>query len=108
MYEIVCVCRNVPVLCRVALIGPQIHLFQNPTIHISRCLEQASLFVEDNVIRKYFEHRRGWKMGKLLELAEMYLFDLYKYTIMLVYFHVAYFIGQDSVKEEEFLQAIDH
>jgi REP element-mobilizing transposase RayT len=67
----------------------QISLENTPYYHcINRCVRRAFLCGEDPVSGASYEHRKGWVVEKLAELAGVFTIDVCAYAVMSNHYHL--------------------
>ena len=66
-----------------------ISLETTPYYHcISRCVRRAFLWGEDSLTGKNYEHRKGWVIDRLRELADVFAIDICAYAVMSNHYHL--------------------
>ena len=85
-----------------------VSLADTPWYHcISRCVRRAYLCGEDVASGKSFEHRRGWIVEKVKELAALFAIDVAAYAVMSNHYHLVLRVDADRAagwSDEEVLR----
>ena len=85
-----------------------VSLADTPWYHcVSRCGRRAYLCGDDAASGKSFEHRRGWIVSRIKELAAMFAIDVAAYAVMSNHYHLVLRVDMDRAaawSDEEVLQ----
>ncbi|MGI2261407.1 transposase [Shewanella sp. GXUN23E] len=74
---------------------------------INRCVRRAFLCGEDQLTGKTYEHRRGWIVDKITQLAAVFCIDICAYAVMSNHYHLVLKIDLDSQKRLSATQVIE-
>ena len=85
-----------------------VSLADTPWYHcVSRCVRRAYLCGEDAASGKSFEHRRGWIVSRIKELAAVFAIDVAAYAVMSNHYHLVVRVDVDRAagwSDEEVLR----
>ena len=87
----------------------QIDLTVTPYYHcVNRCVRRAFLCGEDALTGKSYEHRRGWIVDKIEELAGVFAIDAAAYAVMSNHYHIVLRVDQAQAESWSALEVIEH
>lgn len=77
----------------------QIDIEATPDYHvISRCVRRAFLCGYDRLTERRFDHRKGWVVEKLAELAEIFAIHVRAYAVLSNHFHLVVRIDSERAR----------
>jgi len=77
----------------------QIDIEATPYYHvISRCVRRAFLCGYDRVTERSFDHRKGWLVEKLAQLAEIFAVHVNAYAVLSNHFHLVLHIDSERAR----------
>ena len=77
----------------------QIDIEATPYYHvISRCVRRAFLCGYDRATERCFDHRRGWVVEKLAQLAEIFAVHVNAYAVLSNHFHLVLRIDSERAR----------
>jgi len=86
----------------------QVSLEDTPWYHcVSRCVRRAYLCGEDSASGQSYEHRRGWVVQRIKELAAVFTIDIAAYAVMNNHYHIVVHIDSqraETLSTEQVLQ----